>query len=113
MYYFVLFLLGLGGILLQSTVFNHLTIAGVKPDLLLILVIFNSIFKGPFKGTVFAFFLGWMEDFFIGGFWGMNALAKAFTAFLWGWFMQGTFRENLLVPVFSLFLGSLSTGLFF
>jgi hypothetical protein len=35
MYYFVLFLLGLGGILLQSTVFNHLTIAGVKPDLLL------------------------------------------------------------------------------
>lgn len=110
MYYLILFLLGLGGILLQSTVFTHLTVAGVKPDLLLVLVIFNSIFKGPLKGTVFAFFLGWLEDFFIGGFWGMNALAKALMAFLWGWFMQGTFRDNLFVPVFSLFLGSLFHG---
>jgi len=110
MYYLILFLLGMGGILLESTVFNHLTIAGVKPDLLLILVIFNSIFQGHLKGSIFAFFLGWLEDFFIGGLWGMNALAKALTAFIWGWFLQGTFRENLLVPVFSLFLASLFHG---
>ena len=110
MYYVRLLFFGLVGILLESTIFAHLTIAGVKPDLLLMLVIFNSIFQGPVKGTFFGFFLGLLEDFFIGSFFGMNALAKGITCLVWGWFMQGAFRENLFVPVLSLFLGSLFHG---
>ena len=110
MYYLMMFVFGLIGILLETTLFAHFTIAGVKPDLLLILVIFNSLFQGPVKGTYFGFFLGLLEDVILGSYLGMNALAKGITALMWGWFMQGTFRENLFVPVISLFWGSILHG---
>ncbi|MDD2401346.1 MAG: rod shape-determining protein MreD [Clostridia bacterium] len=109
-YYVILSLLGVGGLILQSTILSHLTIAGVKPDILLIIVVFNSLFKGPFKGSLFGFFLGLVEDIFLGKYIGMNALAKGIISFIWGWLTEGAFRENLLVPVVSLFLASILNG---
>lgn len=109
-YYFSMFLLAIVGLVLESTFFVHFTIAGVKPDLLLILIIFNSLFHGPIKGTFFGFSLGLFEDILLGTNIGMNALAKGLTAFASAWFMKGAFRENLLVPVISLFLGTLLNG---
>jgi rod shape-determining protein MreD len=85
-------------------------IAGVKPDLLLLLVIFNSLFQGPLKGTVFGFFIGLLEDIYSGKYIGMNALAKGLTSLFFGWLTEGAFRENLLVPVLSSFLGGIFNG---
>lgn len=109
-YYGVMFLSGVGCLILQSTLFSHLMIAGVKPDLLLVLVLFNSFFRGPYQGACFGFFIGFLEDLYLGSFWGMNALAKASTAFLVGWLLKGAFWEKILIPVLALFLGSLFNG---
>lgn len=109
-YYICMFLLAILGIVLESTFFVHFTIAGIKPDLLLLLIIFNSLFHRPIEGTFFGFLLGLFEDIMLGTNIGMNALAKGLTAFASAWFMKGAFRENLLVPVISLFLGTLLNG---
>lgn len=37
--WFLIVSLLIGGLVLQATVFNYLTVAGVKPDILLIIVI--------------------------------------------------------------------------
>ncbi|MGI6588358.1 MAG: rod shape-determining protein MreD [Peptococcia bacterium] len=109
-YYVTMFLWGMVCLILQSTLFSQLMIAGVKPDLLLILIIFNCFFQGPYKGCAFGFFLGLLEDLYLGSYIGMNALTKALTSFIGGWLLKGAFRENLLVPVLALFLGSVFNG---
>lgn len=105
-YYLVLVALTLLGLVLQATFFTGFTIAGVKPDLVLILVVFNSLFQGHKEGTLAGFFLGLFEDLYLGRFLGMNALAKGLTSLVSGWLAARTFRENLLVPVLAIFLGT-------
>lgn len=102
----LLFGLVLAGLTLQSTLFSHLAVAEVKPDLILILVAFYSIMKGARRGLFFGFLAGLLEDVFLGRFIGMNALAKGLTGFLAGWVTRGAFSENLLVPISTLFLGT-------
>lgn len=113
MNYFVLVMLAIIGIIMQSTLFAHIAIAGVTPDIILILVVFYSIFQGPKKGAIFGCALGLLEDIILGRFIGMNALTKGLTAGLVGWFAQRAFKENLLVPIISLFSGSIINELLF
>ena len=109
-YYVAMFFLTILGLVLESTLLSEYTVAGVKPDLLLILVIFNCIFRGPYQGSLFGFFVGLLEDLYLGNFIGLNALTKGFTSFLGGWLLKGAFRENLLIPVIALFLGTIFNG---
>lgn len=113
MNYLVLVMLAFIGILLQSTLFAHITIAGVTPDIILIVVLFYSIFQGSRKGAIFGCALGLLEDIFLGRFIGMNALTKGLTAGIVGWFAQRAFKENILVPIIALFCGSLLNEIFF
>lgn len=113
MNHLLLVFLAIIGLVLQSTLFDHLIIAGVKPDIVLILALFYSIFQGPVRGGAFGFLLGLLEDIFLGRFIGMNALAKGLTSLVLGWMATGTFRENLLVPVLTLFVGTLFNELIF
>ncbi|MDD4146483.1 MAG: rod shape-determining protein MreD [Clostridia bacterium] len=110
-YYLTMFLLGGLGLVLEATLFSQFTIAGVKPDLLLILIIFNCLFQDSSKGGFFGFFLGLFEDLYLGSYIGMNALTKGLTSFLGSRLLQGAFRENLLVPVIAIFLGSMFNGM--
>ncbi len=107
MNYFVLFLLALLGLLLQSTLFTHFAIAGVTPDIVLVLVVYFSILQGVGKGGILGFSLGLLEDICLGRFIGMNALAKGATGLFVGWMAGRTFSENLLVPIVSLFIGTI------
>ena len=113
MSYPVVFLMALFGLLLQSTVFSYATIAGTKPDFVLILVLFTAILEGPKRGVLFGYTLGLCEDIMTGRMIGSNALSKALTAWLVGWFGSRTFNENLLVPILSVFIGTLFNGLLF
>ena len=113
MTFLILVLLTMVGLLLQSTVFNCLTIAGAKPDFVLILIIFYSIILGYKKGTAAGFILGLLEDIYLGRFIGMNALVKGLTAFVAGWFTRGAFTDNLFVPIITTFLSTLFSGFIF
>lgn len=113
MNYPILIILAFVGIVLQSTILHHVQVGGVTPDLILVLVVFHSIFQGPKRGAIFGFALGLMEDIMLGRFIGMNALAKGMTSLLVGGLAQRAFRENILVPIFTLFLGTLFNELIY
>lgn len=100
----VLYVLGL---VLQSTLFNFLKVGGVKPDLVLLLVIYFAFTNGPVKGALLGLGLGLLEDFFIGYYFGMNALALLVSGFVAGWFETVMYKENIFIALFVTFFGSL------
>ncbi len=100
-------------IALQSTVFDSLQIAGAKPDLVLLLVVFFAFTTGPVKGAFFGLLLGLLEDFIIGYNIGLNALVLLCVGFIAGWFATKIYEENLvmalLVTLVATFAGELMT----
>lgn len=96
---FILILLPWLAIFLQSTIFSSYSIKGTVPDLVLIFVAFFALINGAEKGTAYGFLCGLLEDLVWGRFIGMNALAKALTAYILGKLQGNVFKENLLVGV--------------
>jgi rod shape-determining protein MreD len=66
----------LAALILETTVFNYLAVAGVKPDLMLIVVIYLGLNKGALTGEISGFVAGFLQDIFSGGLIGTNALIK-------------------------------------
>lgn len=109
--YLLLFLMAMLALVLQSTVFNQLNIAGVKPDIILVMVVSIAVVRGPRQGGIVGFSLGLLEDFYLGRFIGMNSICKGLTGLFAGWVTIGAFSENLLVPIISTFLGTIFNGI--
>jgi len=99
----ILFLLS---VLLQSTLFNYLVVAGVKPDFVLLLVIYFAFTNGPGKGALLGLTFGLLEDFYVGRYIGMNALSLLLTGFIAGWFETKLYKENLLIALVVVFVAS-------
>ena len=55
-------------------------------------------------GTIYGLLCGSLEDLYLGRFIGVNALSKAFTAYLVGHFQDRVFKENILVALIAVFL---------
>ncbi len=101
---FVVFILI--GLLLQVTVFSHLKIMGIKPDLILIIVLAIGFYRGSYQGMAFGFFGGFLEDVFSSASLGTNALSKVICGFLVS-FIGKKVYENLgtqaaIIIIFSL-----------
>jgi rod shape-determining protein MreD len=60
----LLLVAGFSAILLQATVFSYLPWTDLKPDLLLIVVLYVGFFLAPTEGGVLAFLLGYLADLF-------------------------------------------------
>jgi rod shape-determining protein MreD len=91
---------------LESTIFPFLSVAGVKPDLVLIIVIFFALLNGGRSGAALGFFAGLLEDLLIGRFIGINALSKMLTGLVVGQMEGKVYRENVLVPLIFTYAGT-------
>lgn len=106
---FPVYLLLLGVILiLQSTVMESVAIAGIKPDLVMLLVVLNGFFLGPREGAFLGFAGGIIEDLFSGSYIGLNALSKMAAGYLAGAAGERLYRENILIATIVTFLTSLA-----
>lgn len=112
MRYLVLTILFLLSLILQSTLFTHLTIAGIKPDLVLILIIFYAILHGPKEGALAGIIGGLLQDLLFGQNLCMNALTKLTVGYLFGLLERKIYRENLLIPMLMVFTGTLINEVF-
>ena len=74
---------------LQTAVFPHLRVAGVVPDLGLVVAVAIAVRYGPELGAAFGFAAGLASDLFLQTPLGLAALAFALTAYLVG-VMQNT-----------------------
>ncbi len=103
----ILLLLPLAALFLQASIFSVFNIKGAVPDLLLIFIIFFALINGPKKGGVYGLLCGLLEDLYLGRFIGMNAIAKGITGYAIGNLQINVFKENLLVGVISVLIGSI------
>ena len=96
---FFLFLAAFLGIVLRDTVFNGLSVAGGKPDFVLILVVFFAIFRGSVQGGLMGVALGLLEDLMTGRFIGINAICKGLLGYLVGVSERNLYKNNFFVPI--------------
>lgn len=82
-------------ILLQITVSSWLSIQGIKPDFVLILIMFVSVLYGRVYGELYGFSLGLIVDLIgVGLFLGLSAMSKTVAGFLAGYFKGHRSRYN-------------------
>ncbi len=111
MRYLILILLPILSLFLQSTFFSFLSIKGAMPNLVLIFVVFYALLNGNRqKAMVYGFLCGLLVDLYVGRFIGINALALGLTSFLIGSLEGRVFKENLLVGMTTVILGTCING---
>jgi len=91
-------------LVIQLTILNLFTLQGLKPDLILILIIIFALLKGEGEGAVIGFFSGLLQDIFSVGLLGVNALIKTVAGFLCGLLKERIFSEHILflIPLITL-----------
>ena len=102
--YTLLFILCL---LLQSTIITHLSIREVKPDLVLLLLIYIGVSEGQVMGALFGFFAGLTQDIYTPEHIGLNSLVKSVIGFSVGYSKGGIVTESLWVQGGIIFIGTL------
>ena len=88
-------------LVIQLTLINSVTILGLKPDLIMVVVVVFSLRKGEKEGTISGFASGLLQDIFSTGLLGINALAKTVIGFTCGILKEKIFHEHILfiIPI--------------
>ena len=88
-------------LVIQLTLINSVTILGLKPDLIMVVVVVFSLRNGEKEGTISGFASGLLQDIFSTGLLGINALAKTVIGFTCGILKEKIFHEHILfiIPI--------------
>ena len=97
--------------LLQCTVFTSLEIAGIKPNLMLIVTASFGFMRGPREGMFVGFASGLLIDIQYGDMIGFYALIYLITGYVNGLFEQIYFDEDIKLPLFLIAASDLVYGL--
>lgn len=102
-------------LVIQLTLINSVTILGIKPDLILIVVVVFSLLKGGKEGTISGFVSGLLQDIFSIGLLGINALVKTVIGFTCGILKEKIFYEHMLflIPVITFIASFIQSILIF
>ena len=104
---YILYLLILAaGFILQSTFFELVTVLGIKPDIVLIIIVSIALLRGNAEGTLVGFVGGLILDT-ISPFIGVNAFIGMMTGYIAGSLTVGLYKENPFVPVTAVFTATL------
>lgn len=98
-------------LILQATVVPMMAIDGVRPDILLIIVVSSALLLGKDQGIGIGFFAGLFQDLASGNIFGLNVLSKMVTGYLAGSMERNVFKENVLLPVMAVILATLINSL--
>ncbi len=90
-------LLVLAALIIQTTALNYMAIYGVKPDLVIILVILNGFLRGTREGAFLGFSAGILQDLVSGGYFGLNTLTKMVAGYLAGLGKDRLYRDNRII----------------
>lgn len=94
-------------LVLESTLFTHLTVAGVKPDLVLVLVVMYAMLHGSREGAMVGLMGGIMQDLMMGQFIGLNALANFLVGLFFGVLEYKIYKESIFIAGVALIFGTL------
>lgn len=90
-------------LLIQITIIPLVSISGVAPDLILIILVYYSITRGQLYGTALGTFYGILIDLITGSLLGSSMLSKTLAGFTAGYFFgEGKKELNVYTYNFSL-----------
>ena len=89
--------------ILQNTVFTTFSIAGISPNLLIVVTSTVGFMRGRNEGMIVGFFCGLLMDLFFGEVIGFYALLYVFIGFLNGFMTVIFFKDDIKLPL--LFIG--------
>lgn len=96
-------------IFIQATLLNFFPVLGVKPNLLLILVVLNAFQKGYREGALAGLFGGLMEDLAVGSYIGMNALVMMAAGYLVGLVESKLYKDSTFIMIVLTLIASIFT----
>lgn len=96
---YLILLIMLGTIVLESTIINRFLIFGVVPNIILILVIIIALSRGFKLGSFIGLVSGLIIDILFAPVIGVNGLIYFFVGFLVGLLEQKFSKDNILIPV--------------
>lgn len=85
--------------LLQANFFAWFNLAGVKPNLFVILVLAIGLFAGRGIGTTFGIFFGMSLDFFIGKSVGISAIMLGIIGFVGGYLDKSFSKDSRITMI--------------
>jgi rod shape-determining protein MreD len=89
----------LTALVLQSTLFSQVTLAGVKPELVYLVTIVLAFLEGPASGAVAGFAGGMAQDFLLNQPKGITALTLTLVGYAVGMIRQYIVTPSPLLPV--------------
>ncbi len=108
--YIIYSLVTLGAIFLQTQFFSSLEIFGVKPDLLIIFIIVNAIKTDIGTGVLVGVLAGFIEDYLIGSYFGLNILVLGALGGVFGYLKDKIHLNTFFAHFFSVFAGTMGAG---
>ncbi len=97
--------------LLQCSVFHSLALAGIIPNLMIVLTSAFGFMRGEKEGLIIGFFCGLLSDIFFGSFMGFYALLLMYIGYLNGKFSRIFYPEDIKLPIALIITSDLSYGI--
>ena len=102
---FKLLFFGIAILLLQIVLSEFLSINGIRPDFILIYLVYVSVRLGSFSGLIFGFIIGLLSDSFgVGSTFGLSSLTYTITGYFIGIFCS----QNKKITSFQFYLISVT-----
>ena len=103
-------------LIIQTTIVNLISINGIVPDLILILLVFYSIKNNQIYGMLLGFVFGFLFDLITGSLLGSSVISKTITGFTAGYFSNENKRDFYLssyaFPLIVLLCGIIDSFIF-
>lgn len=97
--------------LLQCTVFSSLELAGIKPNLLIIVTASFGFMRGSREGVLVGFVSGLLADIQFGDMIGFYALIYLLVGYINGMFQRLYFDEDIKLPLFLIAISEFLYGI--
>ena len=89
--------------ILQTTWVHAFEIIGLRPDLVVLVLIYIALRSGSFEATLLGFAIGFLQDIEMPHNLGLNALANSVIGFAVGWVRLHITADNFLVQISLIF----------
>ena len=98
---------------LQTSWTNAISLWDVKPDLVVLILVFIGITSGQIEATILGFFSGFLIDIYNPEAMGINALSNSIIGFAVGYSRVGIVAEDIQVQAAAIFIASLLRDLIY
>ncbi|MFH2138846.1 MAG: rod shape-determining protein MreD [Candidatus Omnitrophota bacterium] len=100
-------IIALLSLVFQTTLINIISLGVIKPDLILLLVIFFGLYNGIYRGVFCGIILGFCVDSLSGGILGINSIILGAVGMMTGLLEDRVYRTHFLTKILVPFSGSI------